>query len=150
MIRRPPRSTQAETLFPYTTLFRSRYANGNLEPVQYIASDTSEGSKGSADIHVTPDGKFLYASNRANTNNLAIFKINETDGKLTLVGHQPTGLHPRNFTITPNGKYVIVACQNSNLIQFFEIDKNTGLLKEDVSKQITAVDRPVCLKFIKK
>ena len=125
------------------------YSDGHLEPVQYIASDTSEGvgGKGSADIHVSPDGKFLYASNRANTNNIAIFRIDETDGKLTLTGHQPTGRHPRNFITTPNGKYLLVANLNSNLIQIFEIDKQTGLLNEDVSKQITDIHRPVCLKF---
>ena len=126
------------------------HVNGHLEPVQYIASDTSPGigGKGSADIHVSPDGKFLYASNRANTNNIAIFSICAADGKLTAVGFQPTGLHPRNFIITPNGKYLLAANMNSSNIQVFEIDKNTGLLKEDVSKQITGVDRPVCLKFI--
>jgi len=127
-----------------------QYANGHLEAVQYIASDNSEGlgGKGSADIHVSPDGKFLYASNRANTNNIAIFSINDNDGKLTLVGHQPTGKHPRNFIITPNGKYLLVANLNSNLIQVFEINRETGLLNEDSSKQITEIDRPVCLKFI--
>ena len=123
------------------------YSDGHLEPVQYIVSDITEGDKGSADIHVSPDGKYLYASNRANTNNIAVFSIHETDGRLTLTGHQPTGLHPRNFIISPNGKYLLAASQNSNLIQVFEIDKNTGLLKEDKSKQITAIDRPVCLKF---
>ena len=125
------------------------YSDGHLEPLQYIASDLSEGvgGKGSADIHVSPDGKFLYASNRANTNNIAIFSIHEADGRLTLVGHQPTGLHPRNFIITPNGKYLLAASQNSNQIQVFRIDKNTGLLNEDKSKQITAIDRPVCLKL---
>jgi 6-phosphogluconolactonase (cycloisomerase 2 family) len=127
-----------------------QYANGHLEPVQYIASDTSEGvgGKGSADIHVSPDGKFLYASNRANTNNIAIFSINGTDGRLTLTGHQPTGRHPRNFIITPNGKYLLAACMNSSQIQIFERDAKTGLLNEDTSKQITAIDRPVCLKFM--
>ena len=125
------------------------YANGHLEPVQYIASDTSEDArKGSADIHVSPDGRFLYASNRSNTNNIAIFRINEANGHLILVGHQPTGLHPRNFIITPNGKYLLVANMNSSLIQVFERDQHTGLLNEDTSKQITAIDRPVCLKFI--
>ena len=131
------------------TLFH--YANGNLEPVQYILSDTSPGvgGKGSADIHVSPDGKFLYASNRANTNNISIFKINETDGMLTVAGYQPTGKHPRNFIISPNGKYLLVACSNSNMIQVFEIDKKTGLLTENASKQLTGIDKPVCLKFIK-
>ena len=126
------------------------YADGQLEPVQYIAADNSEGvgGKGSADIHVSPDGKFLYASNRANTNNIAIFRIHETDGRLTLVGHQPTGRHPRNFIITPNGKYLLVANMNSSLIQVFAVDRETGLLNEDLSKQIKDVDRPVCLKMV--
>ena len=125
------------------------YSEGHLEPVQYIASDLSEGigGKGSADIHVSPDGKFLYVSNRANTNNIAIFRIQEVDGRLSLVGHQPTGRHPRNFIITPNGKYLLAACQNSNLIQVFEIDRETGLLREDKLRQITDINRPVCLKF---
>jgi len=126
------------------------YANGHLEPVQYIAADTSPGvgNKGSADIHVSPDGMFLYASNRANTNNIAIFSINAADGKLTGVGHQPTGRHPRNFIITPNGKYLLVANMNSNQIQVFEIDRKTGLLNELGSKQIANIDRPVCIKWI--
>jgi len=127
------------------------YANGHLEPVQYIAADTSpgEGNKGSADIHVSPDGRFLYASNRANTNNIAIFSINASDGKLTLAGHQPTGRHPRNFIITPNGKYLLAAGMNSNQIQIFEIDRTTGLLNELNSKQIGDIDRPVCIKWIR-
>ena len=125
------------------------YDDGNLVAIQYIAADISDGVKGSADVHVSPDGRFLYASNRANTNNIAIFSINVADGKLTLVGHQPTGRHPRNFIITPNGKFLLVASQNSHIIQVFEIDKNTGLLTEDISKQITAINRPVCIKFIK-
>lgn len=126
------------------------YSEGNLELVQYIEADNSEGvgGKGSADIHITPDGKFLYASNRARTNNIAIFRINETDGRLTLVGHQATDRHPRNFVITPNGKYLLAANMNSSTIQIFEIDRETGLLSEDTSKQITTVDRPVCLKFL--
>jgi len=127
------------------------YANGHLDPVQYIAADTSPGigNKGSADIHVSPDGTFLYASNRANTNNIAIFSINAADGKLTLAGHQPTGRHPRNFIITPNGKYLLAANMNSNQIQVFEIDKKTGLLNELNSKQIADINRPVCIKWVR-
>ena len=126
-----------------------RYVAGNMEAIQYIASDTTQGieSKGSADIHVSPDGNFLYASNRLKADGIAIFGINKDDGMLTSVGYQLTGIHPRNFSISPNGKYLLVANRDSNNIQIFEIDQQTGLLK-DTGRQITDVDKPVCLKFI--
>ena len=124
------------------------YVNGNLEPVQTIAADPGDGNKASADIHVSPDGKFLYASNRANTNSIAIFRINEADGKLTEVGFQATERAPRNFNISPNGKFLLVANQNSNSIQVFERDVNTGLLKEIESQKISDINRPVCIKWV--
>ena len=123
------------------------YNNGILKDIQYIASDTTPGTdkKGSADIHLTPDGKFLYASNRLKADGIAIFNVNQTNGKLTKVGYQYTGIHPRNFIITPNGKLLLVACKNSNVIQVFKINSKTGLL-EDTGKKIE-LDKPVCLKF---
>src|SRR3546814_14965488 len=40
MIRRPPRSTRTDTLFPYTTLFRSCYATSNRQDaVKAIAGE---------------------------------------------------------------------------------------------------------------
>ena len=121
------------------------YTNGNLEPIEYVVADDAE-VKQSADIHITPDGKFLYASNRASTNNIAIFSINATDGKLTLVGHQPTSRTPRNFIITPNGNYLLAACQGGNQIHVFKINKDTGILTEDTSNLIE-IATPVCIKF---
>ncbi|MBB4035953.1 6-phosphogluconolactonase (cycloisomerase 2 family) [Dysgonomonas hofstadii] len=118
--------------------------NGNLSEIQSIQADTLN-AKGSGDIHITPDGKFLYASNRLKGDGLAIFSINQADGKLTKVGYQETGIHPRNFVITPNGKYLLVASRDSDIIQIFEIDRTTGLL-EDTAKSIE-LDMPVCLKF---
>lgn len=128
------------------------YADGHLEPVQYIASDMSPDidNRGSADIHVSPDGKFLYISNRYDVNTIDIFSINATDGRLTATGFQPTGKHPRNFIITPNGKYLLVANKDSNNIQVFEINRETGLLNEDISKQIADIDKPVCIKFLER
>src|SRR3546814_1026639 len=35
MIRRPPRSTRTDTLFPYTTLFRSAHRHGRLRAHLY-------------------------------------------------------------------------------------------------------------------
>lgn len=120
------------------------YNNGNLTEIQSIKCD-SLGAAGSADIHVSPDGKFLYASNRLKGDGIAIFSINQADGLLTQVGYQATGIHPRNFAITPNGKFMLVASRDGGIIQIFSIDKSTGLL-ENVNKDIE-IDMPVCIKF---
>jgi len=117
---------------------------GNLSEMQAIQADTLN-AKGSADIHISPDGKFLYASNRLKGDGIAIFSIDESDGKLTKAGYQETAVHPRNFVLTPNGKYLLVASRDDGLIQIFERNKETGLL-EDVYKSIE-LDMPVCLKF---
>lgn len=126
------------------TVIAFQYADGMLNEIQTIAADTV-GAQGSGDIHISPDGKFLYASNRLKADGIAIFKIHPTDGTLTKAGYQPTGIHPRNFIITPNGKYLLVACRDDNVIQTYERDTTTGMLT-DTEKDII-VDKPVCLKF---
>lgn len=125
--------------------FKYNSANGDLIQLQSIQADTLN-AKGSGDIHLSPDGKFLYASNRLKGDGLAIFSINQQDGMLTRVGYQETGVHPRNFAITPNGKYLLVANRDDNLIQVFLVDQSTGLL-ENTFKDIE-LDMPVCLKFM--
>lgn len=127
------------------TVIAFQYKDGMLKEIQTIAADTVN-AQGSADIHISPDGKFLYASNRLKADGIAIFKINQADGLLTKVGYQLTGIHPRNFIITPNGKYLLVACRDSNTIQVYKRDVDTGLLT-DCKKDIP-VDKPVCLKFV--
>ena len=106
------------------------YDNGKLTHLQRIATHPADykGAIGSADIHVSPDGRFLYASNRGDENTLTIFSIG-SDGKLTLKGYQPTlGVTPRNFTIDPTGNYLLVAHQNSGNIVVFKRNQQTGLL----------------------
>lgn len=127
------------------TVIAFNYKDGNLKEIQTIAADTV-GAKGSGDIHISPDGKFLYASNRLKADGIAIFSIRPDNGMLTKAGYQLTGIHPRNFIITPTGKYLLVACRDSNLIQIYERDADTGLLT-DIRKEIK-VDRPVCIKFV--
>lgn len=127
------------------TVIAFEYSDGELKEIQTIAADTV-GAKGSDDIHISPDGKFLYASNRLKADGLAIFSIHPENGMLTKVGYQLTGIHPRNFIITPNGKYLLVACRDSNVIQVYERDTDTGLLT-DIRKDIK-VDKPVCIKFV--
>jgi len=126
------------------------YKEGGLDEVQTIVSDTTQSSKrkGSADIHLTSDGRFLYSSNRLKADGIAIFTVNPENGKLTNVGYQLTGVHPRNFIITPNNKFLLCANLSSNNIQIFEIDSATGLLY-NTEKEIS-LNQPVCLKFVKK
>ena len=121
-----------------------RYEDGHLEQIQAIVADTVS-ARGSADIHLSPDGKYLYASNRLKEDGIAIFAVNPENGTLAKVGYRTTGIHPRNFNITPNGKYLLVACRDSNVIQVYRRDENTGLLI-DVHRDI-AVDKPVCVQF---
>lgn len=131
------------------TVVAFKYKNSKLKKVQRIScmpmGDSS--NAGSADIHVSPDGKFLYASNRGSSNTIAIFKVDRKNGMLTLVGHQSTlGKTPRNFNFDPAGNFLLVANQNSDNIVVFKVDKQTGLLT-DTGNSIT-VGNPVCLKWI--
>lgn len=120
------------------------YHAGELVQKQVIAADTV-GARGSADIHVSPDGRFLYASNRLQADGIAIFAIDRQEGTLTRVGYQPTGRHPRNFVITPNGRFLLVASRDDNKIQVFSVDHRTGLLTD--TGQDIHLSKPVCLKY---
>jgi 6-phosphogluconolactonase len=124
------------------------YKNGKLTEKQTITmlSPDFKGKVGAADIHISPDGKFLYASNRGDANELVIYSINK-EGKLNYVGRQPSlGKTPRNFVIDPTGNFLLVANQGSNEIIIFKRDSNTGLLTPTEKK--IQVGRPVCLKFM--
>lgn len=97
-----------------------------------------------ADIHVSSDGKFLYASNRGH-NSIVIYEINASDGSLKLIGHESTrGDGPRNFSLSPDENYLLVANQLTNNIVSYKRDKNTGLLK--FVHEIEA-PTPVCILF---
>jgi 6-phosphogluconolactonase len=126
-----------------------RYKKGTLIPFQTVKNlpDDYTGLKSSADIHISPDGKFLYGSNRAHES-LVIFSIHPKTGQLTLVGHQPVnGKTPRNFAIDPTGNFVLIANQDSDNITIFSRDKQTGKLAF-TGKEIS-VSMPVCLQFLK-
>ncbi len=121
------------------------YKDGRLDPLQYIASDTVN-AQGSADIHLSPDGRFLYASNRLKADGIAIFSVDKKTGLLTRIGYQPTGIHPRNFALSPDGSYLLVACRDTHEIQIFHRNPSTGLLN-----QVGRIEThsPVCVKFVK-
>jgi 6-phosphogluconolactonase len=97
-----------------------------------------------ADIHVSADGRFVYASNRGH-DSIAIYSVNPESGKLELLGHESTrGENPRNFSLSPDSRFLLVANQTTNSIVSFQRDEDTGLL--------TFVDQaeaptPVCILF---
>jgi 6-phosphogluconolactonase len=123
------------------------YLKARLTFVQRV-SLIPAGYKGvieAADIHISPDARFLYASNREQMNDLSIFRI-QSSGKLSLVGHQSVlGKAPRNFAIDPTGKFLLVANMNSDEIVVFSRDILNGNLKDTHLRM--AVNKPACIKF---
>lgn len=106
-------------------------------PVNYTEESTC------ADIHISSDGRFLYASNRGH-DSIAIFSI-ESDGKLLLLGHELTrGNGPRNFSLSPDNNFLLVANQYSDNIVAFKRDSETGRL-EYISE--VKAHTPVCILF---
>lgn len=97
-----------------------------------------------ADIHISADGKFLYGSNRGH-NSIAVFSISD-EGKIDPIDTVSVeGDWPRNFALSPNGEYMLVANQKSNNITVFKIDTKTGI--PSYTGQQISLSMPVCLKF---
>jgi len=133
--------TGAITAFSYTKGDFSK-----LQEIGTIAKDF-KGRIDGADIHVSPDGKFLYETNRGDANAISLFAI-ATDGTLTFIETISTlGKGPRNFSIDLTGNFLLVAHQYTNDVVIFKRDKITGKLK-DSDKRIN-VGTPVCLVFSK-
>ncbi|NDC76508.1 MAG: hypothetical protein EBZ67_01290 [Chitinophagia bacterium] len=122
------------------------YEDGDFKKLQTVLADTAASTdKGSADIHLSPDGRWLLSSNRISSNELTVFAVG-ADGRLTKRGHQSVAKKPRNFGFTPDGGYVYVASQDENRIQVFRFDGEKGTLSD--TKADIAVKSPVCLVFL--
>jgi 6-phosphogluconolactonase len=103
------------------------------------------GENTGADIHLTPDGRFLYCSNRGH-DSIAAFRVDSSTGALDVVGHTPTGGRtPRNFAVDPTGRFLLVANQRSDSVVTFRIDASTGALTP--TGHTTEIPSPVCLKL---
>lgn len=125
------------------------YFNGTLKKIQEITTTPKDfsGKIDGADIHVSADGKFLYESNRGDANTISVFSILPT-GILKFVERVSTlGKGPRNFSIDPSGKFLLVAHQYTDDVVIFKRNKITGKLI-DSGKRIN-VGAPVCLVFTK-
>jgi 6-phosphogluconolactonase len=122
--------------------------SGTFQVKQYVDSLPGEftGQNTTADIHTSPDGAFLYGSNRGH-DSLAVYRIDASDGMLTAVGHDPTGgKNPRNFAVAPEGAYVLAANQDSDSIIVFRRNQDSGRLDPTGSR--LEVPKPVCIKFL--
>lgn len=121
---------------------------GTLKEIQIVPTLPADfsGTNSCADIHVAPNGKFLYGSNRGH-DSLVVYKIDDKNGRLERVEHVSTGgKTPRNFAIDPTGKFLLAANQNSDSIVVFRIDEKSGkLIANGNSAQVPS---PVCLKLI--
>jgi 6-phosphogluconolactonase len=120
---------------------------GTLREIQTIStlSPDFKGVSACADIHVSPDGRLLYGSNRGE-DSIAVFGIDGTSGKITNIENTPTGgKRPRNFAIDPTGAYLLAANQDTGNIVVFRIDKTSGKLKR--TEHTLEIPAPVCLKF---
>lgn len=121
-----------------------KYDGSTLTPVQYIDADNA-GAGGAADIHLSADGRHLYASLRLRHDGIARFDVDPETGRLTYRGHTPTAGHPRNFTLTPDGRYMFVACRDGNKVEIYKIDEHTGSLI-DKHRSIN-LEKPVYVNF---
>lgn len=117
-----------------------------LETVKTLPEGVTETSY-TAEVEVSPDGRFLYGSNRGH-DSLVVFRIDAASGRLALAGHVPVGgAWPRHFTIEASGGVLLAAHQRSATIAFFRLDPASGMPKPIGAS--VAVDRPACLLPVK-
>ena len=101
-----------------------------MSPAKWLrpSSRNTDNDIWAADLHLTPDGKFLYASERTSST-LAAFSVDGASGKLTYLGSTPTERQPRGFAIDPKGKFLVASGEKSDTISAYTIDAASGALK---------------------
>lgn len=125
------------------------YHDGKLTPIETVSmiAPDFKGKVGGGAIHLSPDGRFLYVSNRGDANEIVIYAVNQADGRLKTVGRQSSlGRTPREFLIDPTGKWLIVGNQDSDTFYVFGRDVGSGQLAANPRK--VAVGKPVDFKLV--
>lgn len=126
------------------TAFGYDAARGALETLQTVPTLPAgfDGTSTTAEVALTPDGRWLYASNRGH-DSLALFSV-AAAGRLSPAGHFPAGGRtPRHFAIDPSGRWLLVAHQGSDSIALFRLDGATGRLS--ATGATLSVSKPVCV-----
>ena len=117
----------------------SEFADVSTLPPNFVGQNTT------AEIALSPGGKFLYASNRGH-DSIAVFAVGGGGAELKLVENVPSGgAMPRNFALTPKGDFLLAANQKGNNIVVFRVDAKTGKLK--ATGETAELGAPVCLLF---
>ncbi len=131
-----------------STITTIKKVGNNWEVVQAVSTLPADfkGTSYCADIHISADEKYLYGSNRGH-NSIAVFEINGDTKKLKPLGFVPVeGDWPRNFSLSPDGDFMLVANQKSGNITVFKINRTTGM-PEFTGKEIK-IPAPVCIEFL--
>ena len=81
-----------------------------------------------SDLHLTPNGRFLYAAERTSSS-IGAFRVDSASGKLSWLGSTPTEKQPRGFRIDPTGRYMVVSGEKSETLSTYSIDPSSGALK---------------------
>ena len=119
-----------------------------LHPIQTVSAipDDFKGQNTSAEVSISDDGRFLYASNRGD-DSIVVFSVDPESGKLTFVQRVSSGgKTPRYFTLAPGGRFLFAANQDSASVVTYTVDQETGRLEQvGVPLQIS---RPVCIKIV--
>ncbi|CRM66511.1 hypothetical protein H097_15971 [Pseudomonas sp. FH4] len=125
------------------------YLDGKLTQRQLVefAAGQPVSDKAGAALHASSDGKFLYVSNRGTANQIVVFAIDPASAQLKEIQRRSVeGDHPREFSLDPSGKFLLIANQKSNQIVVIERDTTTGQLGKTVQK--LPIDAPSDLKFV--
>ncbi len=112
---------------------------GALAEIQSISMLRSPAADrvAAADLHISPDGRFLYGSERT-TNILAAFRIEPSSGKLSLIGHVDSETTPRGFAVSPQGRFVLCAGMATGKLGVYAIDPGTGALRHHSAVEVGA------------
>jgi 6-phosphogluconolactonase len=130
------------------TGFSYNAASGSLKPLSTVSTlpEDFKGNNDTAEIEVSPGGKFLYGSNRGH-DSITVFAVDPATGTHKFLESVPTGGNkPRNFAIDPSGNYLFAANQQSNNIVIFKINQESGRLTP--SREVLETPSPVCIKFV--
>jgi len=124
---------------------------GKFEVVQSLSTlpkDAKRDGASTAETRIHPNGKFVYVSNRGH-NTIAAFEYDKESMKLKALGHIEGDIKtPRNFNITPDGQWMLIASQDGGKVGVYKIDDKTGLAKE--TEHSAKIDGCVCVKFLAK